>query len=422
MTDSTRFEDRLTVALGRYADQVAVHVDPLLLVRGLATGATTPRTRPRVAVDRLRLSLAVIVLIGLALVGVALFGSRIVVPLPPVVVSPSPSTSAATTTPSPATSSTPLPTASSAPTTAAVALQWTARDIGAQPAVTNIWRVGEWFLAVGPESSFADDDRHVAARFIRSRDGQRWVSVPAPARGMEVETGTVVDGTLWLVGRAGTAADPKRGIWTTLDGVRWQRVADVTGLDFGPGQSRCDLARQRRLVRAGKPLDRRRVTGGLGISIEGRRRLDEGAVPQRRRCLWSCRSHVRRRSMALRPRPAADDRDGSLGADVHRRDSTGRRPSLHRCSRGSVSPDTVGASAATFGSGGFVDRRSTDRRRGPEPDRLGVGGRRYVDGGHDEGVACSGRRYRAAFGGGVRRRLPRRGIPTRGVPELLDVR
>ena len=102
--------------------------------------------------------------------------------------------------------------------------------------MTNIWRVGEWFLAVGPESSFADDDQHVAARFIRSRDGQRWVSVPAPARGMEVETGTVVDGTLWLVGRAGTAADPKRGIWTTLDGVRWQRVADVTGLDFGPGR------------------------------------------------------------------------------------------------------------------------------------------------------------------------------------------
>ena len=352
MTDSTQFEDRLTVALGRYADQAAVDVDPLLLVRGLATGATTPRTRPRVAVDRLRLSLAVIVLIGLALLGVALFGSRIVVPLPPVVVSPSPSTSAATTTASPATSSTPLPTASSAPTTAAVP-QWTARDIGAQPAVTNIWRVGEWFLAVGPESSFADDDRHVAARFIRSRDGQRWVSVPAPARDMEVETGTVVDGTLWLVGRAGTAADPKRGIWTTLDGVRWQRVADVTGLDFGPG--RVDAISH---ASAGWF-----ALASRWIDAESQEAL---AFRSKDGVAWT-----------KVPYPNADDAYGPVGltSDGDRwLFIQGRQPTtgtevwaltstdgtdwtetlVAQMSRGSGSPDTVGASAATFGSGGFV--------------------------------------------------------------------
>jgi hypothetical protein len=229
MTDSTPFETRLADALGRYADRVPVDVDPARLVQGLAAAAT-PRSGPRLAISRPRLSLAILVLVGLALVGLAVFGGRILVPVPPVV-SPSPSTPI----PTPAASPTTDPTATPAPTTAAV-LHWTERGIGTQPAVTSIWRVGDWFVAVGPESSFADDDQHVAARFIRSRDGQTWETVSAPARGMEVETGTVVDGTWWLVGRLGKAADPKRGIWTTRDGAAWQRVAGVKGLDFGPGR------------------------------------------------------------------------------------------------------------------------------------------------------------------------------------------
>jgi hypothetical protein len=102
--------------------------------------------------------------------------------------------------------------------------------------VTSIWRVGDWFVAVGPASSFAaDPDPHPAARFIRSRDGRRWESVPAPAPGMEVETGTVEDGLLTIVGELGKPADPRRGIWTTRDGATWHRTPAVKGLDFGPG-------------------------------------------------------------------------------------------------------------------------------------------------------------------------------------------
>jgi hypothetical protein len=234
MTDSTRFEGRLTVALGRYADRVPVDVDPILLAQGLARATAGPRIRPRVAVNRLRLSLAVLVIVGVALAGLAVFGGRIVAPVPPVVVSPSPSTSAATVTPSPAASSTPIPTTTPAPS--AAVLHWTEQDIGTQPAVSSIWRVGDWFVAVGPESSFAADDQAADTQFIRSRDGQAWESAPAPARGLEVETGTVADGVLWVVGKLGTSAEPKRGIWTTQDGATWQRVADVTGLDFGPGR------------------------------------------------------------------------------------------------------------------------------------------------------------------------------------------
>jgi hypothetical protein len=123
------------------------------------------------------------------------------------------------------------------PTPAAV-LRWTEQDIGTQPAITSIWRVGEWFVAVGPDSTFANDDPPVDTRFIRSRDGHTWESVPAPARGLEIETGTVDDGVLWVVGKLGTSANPKRGIWSTRDGENWQRVANVKGLDFGPGRVR----------------------------------------------------------------------------------------------------------------------------------------------------------------------------------------
>ena len=266
MTDSTRFEDRLTVALGRYADRVPVDVDPIVLAQGFAADQ---RTRPRVAVNRLRLSLAIVVVAGLTLVGLAVFGGRSPCAGPSGRRLPSPSASAAPTTPTrtPGASPTPAPTASLAPTADAV-LHWTEQDIGAQPAVTSIWRVGDWFVAVGPVSSFADDDQHVAARFIRSRDGQTWAPVPAPARGMEVETGTVADGTLW-VGRQ--ARHDRRSAAGNLDDGRRCDVAASGRRQrprLRPRKSRHDLAHERRVARARKPLDRRGVTGGLGVAIE----------------------------------------------------------------------------------------------------------------------------------------------------------
>ena len=44
-----------------------------------------------------------------------------------------------------------------------------------------------------------------------------------------------MDGTLWLVGNVGPPADPHRGIWSTRDGATWERLKNVTGLDFGAG-------------------------------------------------------------------------------------------------------------------------------------------------------------------------------------------
>lgn len=231
MTDSTRFETRLTDALGRYTDRVPTDVEASSFARALMSAPATSWTPRRVAADRgPRWALAVVALIAVALTGVVLFGGWFSALVPPVVVAPSPSTAPAT--PTPTTSSpTPMPS----PTPAAV-LRWTEQDIGTQPAVTSIWRVGEWFVAVGPDSSFADDDPPVDAQLIRSRDGRTWESVPMPARGLEIETGTVDDGVLWVVGKLGTSADPKRGIWTTRDGASWERVANVKGLDFGPGR------------------------------------------------------------------------------------------------------------------------------------------------------------------------------------------
>jgi hypothetical protein len=219
--------------------------------------------------------------------------------------------------------------------------------------VTSIWRVGDWFVDVGPESSFADDDQHVAARFIRSRDGGTWESLPAPARGMEVETGTVVDGTLWLVGRLGTAADPKRGIWTTRDGAAWQRVAGVKGLDFGPG--RVDAISHTRagwLALARRWID---AESQEGLAL----RSNDGVA-------WT-----------RVPYPNAEDSYGSVslasdgerwlivhgrlpttGSEVWALTSTNGTDWMDtrvaEMARGPGYPDTIGASAATFGPGGFV--------------------------------------------------------------------
>jgi hypothetical protein len=170
-------------------------------------------------------ALLVAATVALIVVGAGLLGP----PPPPVIPPPSSSPSAGIVEPSSTPALTPTPSRPAA-------LQWVPQDIGDQPAITYIWRVGEWFIAVGPDSSFADDDQNVDARFIRSRDGRTWEGVPAPVRGMQVETGTVDGDVLWIVGRRGSSADPTRGIWTTRDGATWQRVADVTGLDFGPGR------------------------------------------------------------------------------------------------------------------------------------------------------------------------------------------
>jgi hypothetical protein len=230
MNDFTTFETRLTDALGRYADRVPTDVEPDAIVRTVANASRGRRMIDRRAFGRrthLLVGIAIVVLASIG--GLALFGGRLLQPAPSVIVSPSPGTTSA---PTPATSPTPAATPTAAPP---AVLSWTDRDIDLQPAVASIWRLGEWFIAVGPESSL-DDEEHTDASFIRSMDGQTWESVPAPARGMEVETGTVEDGVLWLVGKLGAPADPKRGIWTTRDGATWQRVAGVEGLDFGPGR------------------------------------------------------------------------------------------------------------------------------------------------------------------------------------------
>ena len=100
--------------------------------------------------------------------------------------------------------------------------------------IDGLWSVGDRFIGVASHVSNDGIDPQPTS-FLRSEDGIAWEVVPAPTLGLKIETGVVEDGVLWLVGNVGRPEDPKRGIWKTRDGEAWERVKNVTGLDFGPG-------------------------------------------------------------------------------------------------------------------------------------------------------------------------------------------
>ena len=100
--------------------------------------------------------------------------------------------------------------------------------------IVELWSLGDRFIGVA-SARFVDGVDPHRSTLLRSDDGVAWETIPAPAQDLEIETGVVVDGSLWLVGNVGPPADPHRGIWSTRDGATWERVKNVTGLDFGAG-------------------------------------------------------------------------------------------------------------------------------------------------------------------------------------------
>ena len=259
-------------------------------------------------------------------------------------------------------------------------MDWTEQDIGSQPAVTSIWRVGEWFVAVGRRAGLPTTTSTVDAAFIRSRDGRDWESVPAPARGLEVETGTVDDNVLWIVGRLGSSADPKRGIWTTRDGASWQRVADVTGLDFGPGrvnaQSHTRAPAGSRSHRVGSTQSRRRAF--LLRSADGvawtKPPYPDGAA---RYAADGLASDGERWLMVTARSPGT-------GSEIWALSSTNGtdwiETRIAAVARGPGAPAAVEPGAVAFGPGGFVVVGQQLEGEFPHPDRVGLPRRRDMDG------------------------------------------
>ena len=359
MTDSTRFEDRLTVALGRYADRVPVDVDPVVLVAWSRARRRCPEPGRSVAVNRLRLSLAIVVLVGLALVGVAVLGGRILVAGPAGGRLAEPLDIGRHTTPTPATSSTPVTDRLARPDDG----RRPALDRAGHrdpPAVTSIWRVGEWFVAVGPESSFADDDQPVAARFIRSRDGG---DVGCRARTAREDRSRDRDRGGWDVGgrQARHGRRPRGGIWTTRDGVAWQRVAASRASTSVPGESTRSHARAQGGSRS-PVAGSTRVTGGLDIAIERWRRMDKGAVAERRGSRGVSLASNGDRGSSSKGR-AADDRVRDLGAHVPRWDGLDG-DARRSVARGPGYPDTIDAWGRYVRAWRFRHRRSEGRWRG----------------------------------------------------------
>ena len=236
MTDSTRFEDRLTVALGKVRRPCAGRCRPDPAGARSRQGNDGAPTRPRVAVNRLRLSLAFL--------SSAAWHSRVSASSgadpragssgP---VSPSPSTSAAHHGPDIGDSARrrSAPTASLAPTAAAV-LRWTEQDIGAASHDEHLARWATGSSPSGPRAHSRTTTHTSAARFIRSRDGRRGRTSPARRAAWSRDRDRRRRCPLGRRQARHGSADPRRGIWTTRDGATWQRVAGVKGLDFGPGR------------------------------------------------------------------------------------------------------------------------------------------------------------------------------------------
>ena len=235
MTDPTRFETRLTDAVERYSDRASIDVDAVALAHRLSTGraASGAGRRWSAVAGRPPAVVLLVALVLISLVSLAVFGGQLLQTRPALVATPAPGSPSPTIAPSP---SQPLPTVIPLPVRPA-ALQWTAPAVPGADGLNDIplvWSLGDRFIAVASAKYLDGVDPH-RSTLLRSEDGVTWETIPSPAKGLEVEAGVVEDGTLWLVGNVGPPDDPHRGLWTTRDGATWQRLKDVTGLDFGAG-------------------------------------------------------------------------------------------------------------------------------------------------------------------------------------------
>jgi hypothetical protein len=112
---------------------------------------------------------------------------------------------------------------------------WTAAELADGPVpgeIAHVWVLGDALVAA--ETDQSDEGGGASALLVSTRGGA-WQSAPFHVPGFLVESGVVMDGELTLVGNIGPAAQPRRQIWRTRDGVAWTPVEGVVGLGFGPG-------------------------------------------------------------------------------------------------------------------------------------------------------------------------------------------
>ncbi len=113
---------------------------------------------------------------------------------------------------------------------------WTAATVDADDPgpIVGIWPLASGFAAVATRSW--DDAERDRATFLVSADGIAWRSTPFPRKRFAYELGVLHDGELTVFGSTGSAASPTREVWRTTDGVAWDRLEGVRGLDYGPSE------------------------------------------------------------------------------------------------------------------------------------------------------------------------------------------
>lgn len=129
---------------------------------------------------------------------------------------------------------TPLPVATPRPTSTPRPTPgrwvWEAYSLGGfdrNAELRGIWGFGNRFVALVTTATGAPDGGELHSLLV-STDGNAWSRAVLPAPVFEVEMGTVIDETLWLVGQAEREEARAREAWATTDGVTWARA---TGLE-----------------------------------------------------------------------------------------------------------------------------------------------------------------------------------------------
>lgn len=105
------------------------------------------------------------------------------------------------------------------------------RGFGRGATVTNVWPIGDTFVAEietddGPDGGPYGPVRSV---LLTSGDGTRWTNLDVPTDGYTIETGTVVGSRLVVVGWVGATEDRAWQVWSIERGT-WQREPDPIGL------------------------------------------------------------------------------------------------------------------------------------------------------------------------------------------------
>jgi hypothetical protein len=71
---------------------------------------------------------------------------------------------------------------------------------------------------------------------ISSADGFLWAPVEGPIAAVSLNALTSIEGVAWAFGQVDGPVEPEHQVWRSEDGTAWDRVAGVSGLDFGKGE------------------------------------------------------------------------------------------------------------------------------------------------------------------------------------------